>query len=55
MGHDLPIEKVPFAFSLALWSLTLPVFRTDIMTMRAFLFEAGAVGGAGDCGNEPSS
>jgi hypothetical protein len=49
------MEKEPFAFSRALCSLTLPVFRTEIMTMRAFLFEAGAVGGAGDCGYEPSS
>jgi hypothetical protein len=48
MGHDLPIEKVPFAFSRALCSLTLPVFRTDIIIIRAFLFDVGAVGGAGD-------
>jgi hypothetical protein len=50
MGHDLPMEKVPFAFSRALCSLTLPVFRTDIMTMRAFLLDVGAVGGGGDWG-----
>jgi hypothetical protein len=55
MGHDLPMENDPFAFSRALCSLTRPVLRTEIMTMRAFLFEAGAVGGAGDCGYEPSS
>lgn len=55
MGHDLPMEKVPFAFSRALCSLTRPVFRTDIMIMRAFLFEGGALGGGGDWGKEPSS
>lgn len=55
MGHDFPMEKVPLAFSRALWSLTRPVFRTEIMMMRAFLFDAGAVGGGGLWGNEPSS
>jgi hypothetical protein len=49
------MEKVPFAFSRALCSLTLPVLRTEIMIMRAFLLDAGAAGGGGDCGNEPSS
>jgi hypothetical protein len=44
------MEKVPFAFSRALCNFTLPVFRTDIMIIRAFLFEAGAVGGGGDWG-----
>lgn len=55
MGHDLPMENVPFAFSLALCSLTLPVLRTEIIMMRAFLFDGGAVGGGGDWGKEPSS
>ena len=48
MGHVLPIEKVPLAFSRALCSLTLPVFRTEIMIIRPFLFEADEVGGGGD-------
>lgn len=55
MGHDLPMENVPFSFSRALCSLTLPVLRTEIIMMRAFLFDGGAVGGGGDWGNEPSS
>lgn len=50
MGHDFPIEKVPLAFSRALCSLTLPVFRTEIMMILAFLFDGAEVGGAGDCG-----
>jgi hypothetical protein len=50
IGHVFPIEKVPLAFSLALCSLTLPVFRTEIMIMRPFLLEADEVGGGGDCG-----
>lgn len=44
------MEKVPLAFSRALCNLTLPVLRTEIMIMRAFLFDAGAVGGGGDWG-----
>ena len=50
MGQDLPIEKVPFAFSLALCSFTRPVFLTEIMTMRAFLLEVVEFGGGGDWG-----
>jgi hypothetical protein len=50
MGQDLPMEKVPLAFSRALCSFTLPVFLTEIMMTRPFLFEAEAVGGGGDCG-----
>jgi hypothetical protein len=50
MGHVFPIEKVPLAFSRALCSLTRPVFLTEIMIMRPFLFEADDVGGGGDCG-----
>jgi hypothetical protein len=41
------MEKVPLAFSLALCSLTLPVLRTDIMMILAFLFEGGEFGGGG--------
>lgn len=44
------MEKDPLAFSLALCSFTLPVFRTDIMMMRAFLFDGAELGGGGDCG-----
>jgi hypothetical protein len=50
MGQDFPMEKVPLAFSLALCSFTLPVFRTEIMTIRAFLLEGAEVGGGGDWG-----
>lgn len=50
MGHVLPIEKVPLAFSRALCSLTLPVLRTEIMMMRPFLFDEDEVGGGGDWG-----
>lgn len=48
MGHVFPIEKVPLAFSRALCSLTLPVFRTEIMITRPFLFADDEVGGGGD-------
>jgi hypothetical protein len=50
MGHDLPMEKVPLAFSRALCSLTLPVFLTLIMMMRGFLLAVDAFGGGGDWG-----
>jgi hypothetical protein len=50
MGHVFPMEKVPLAFSRALCSLTLPVFRTEIMMMRPFLFDETEVGGGGDWG-----
>jgi hypothetical protein len=42
------MEKVPLAFSRALCNLTLPVFRTEIMMMRPFLFDDTEVGGGGD-------
>ena len=48
MGQVFPMEKVPLAFSRALCSLTLPVFRTEIMMMRPFLFDEAEVGGGGD-------
>jgi hypothetical protein len=44
------MEKVPLAFSLALCSFTLPVFRTDIMMILAFLFDGAELGGGGDWG-----
>jgi hypothetical protein len=50
MPHVLPIEKVPFAFSRALCSLTILFLVTDIMMMRGFFFCALALGGGGDCG-----
>ena len=55
MGHDLPMEKVPFAFSRALCSLTRPVLRTEIIMTRPFLLEDDEVGGGGDWGWRPSS
>jgi len=50
ISHDLPIEKVPFAFSRALCSLTILSLVTEIMMMRAFLLDGFAFGGGGDCG-----
>jgi hypothetical protein len=44
------MEKVPLAFSLALCSLTLPVFRTEIMMILAFLLFGAELGGGGDWG-----
>ena len=49
------MEKVPFAFSLALCSFTRPVFLTEIMTMRFFLLDVAEFGGGGDWGYPPSS
>lgn len=50
MFHVFPIEKVPFAFSRALWRRTRPVDRTEMMMARAFLFAGFPFGGGGDCG-----
>lgn len=44
------MEKLPLAFSRALWSFTLPVFLTETIITRAFLFDIGEFGGGGDCG-----
>jgi hypothetical protein len=50
MGQVLPTEKVPFAFSRALCSLTRPVLRTDMIMTRPFLLDDDEVGGGGAWG-----
>lgn len=50
-----PIEKVPFAFSLALCMRTRPDFRTATMMTRGFLFSGGDSLGGGLEGYAASS
>lgn len=50
ISQDLPIEKLPFAFSRALCKTTAVVFLTPMMMTRAFLLLGFEFGGAGDCG-----
>ena len=51
----LPIEKVPFGFSLALCIRTRPDFFTATTMTRGFLFSGDESGGGGDDGDAASS
>jgi hypothetical protein len=53
--HVFPIEKVPFAFSLALCILTRPDLRTATIIRRGFLVAGLEAGGGGVEGKAASS